>query len=150
MALRAGGGPLVLQRDLGVPGPVQGQRAFGAPLYGARLASPVAGTVFLRAGNGALSLRLATAGAQSLALPFLASGAVLYAPTVSLAGGAAQSLGVPFLPAGNLLFSPFVTLPAVPPAERVALVAALARAARVEGVPRIGAPGASARIILIK
>jgi len=196
MALRAGGGPLVLQRDLGVPGPVQGQRAFGAPLYGARLASPVAGTVLLRAGDGALSLRLATAGSQSLALPFLASGAVLYAPTVSLAGGAAQSLGVPFLSAGNvlfapvvapgavvlglpflatgavlyvplvapgavalalpfiasgnLLFSPFVTLPAVPPAERVALVAALARAARVEGVPRIGAPGASARIILIK
>jgi hypothetical protein len=57
---------------------------------------------------------------------------------------------MPFLTDANILFSPFVTIPSVPPAERVALVAALARAARIEGVPRIGAPGASARIILIK
>ena len=91
---------------------------------------------FLPAGNVLFSPVVAP-GAVALGLPFLTSGAVLYAPTVSLAGGAAQSLGVPFLPAGNLLFSPFGTLPAVPPAERVALVAALARAARVEGVPRI-------------
>ena len=242
MALRAGGGPLVLRRDLGVPGPVQGQRAFGAAIYGARLASPVAGTVFLRGQDGALSLRLVAAGPQSLALPFLADGNVLYAPVVSLAGGGAQSLvlpflsdgsvlfgpslapgavavslpflpsgaalfaplvapgavtlglpflsdgsvlfgpslapgavavslpflpsgavlftplvapggvtlGMPFLAGANFLFGPFVTLPALPPAERIAFVAGLARAARVEGLPRILAPGASARIILIK
>jgi hypothetical protein len=242
MALRLGGGDLIIRRALGTPAPVQGFRLFGSPLYGARLASPVAGTVLLRAGDGALSLRLVTAGPQSLALPFLASGVALYAPVVSLSGGGAQSLslpflassgvlyaplvapgavalglpflasgavlfapvvapgavalGLPFLPAGNglfapslalgavglglpflatgaalyapvvapgavalglpfladanLLFSPFVTLPTIPPAKRVALVVALARAARVEGLPRIGALGASARIILIK
>ena len=212
MALRAGGGPLVLRRDLGVAGPVQGQRAFGSPIYGARLASPVAGTVLLRGQDGALSLRLVLAGAQSLTLPFLAdadtlfapvvapgsvslslpfiaSGGVLYAPVVSLGGGAQSltlpfladadslfgpvvapgpvSLVLPFLVDADLLFSPFVTLPVLPPAERVVLVAAssraetvealvrsaapeaLARAAWVEGLPRSLAPGARARIILI-
>lgn len=62
MGLRAGGGPLVLRRDLGTPGPIQGQRAFGAALYGARLASPVAGTVRMRAGDGAFSIRIAAGG----------------------------------------------------------------------------------------
>jgi hypothetical protein len=101
---------------------------------------------FLPAGN-VLFAPVVAPGAAALGLPFLATGAVLYAPL--LAPGAV-ALALPFIASGNLLFSPFVTLPAVPPAERVALVAALARAARVEGVPRIGAPGASARIILIK
>ena len=89
----------------------------------------------------------AGAGAQSLSLPFLASGGVLYAPAVA---PGAVALGLPFLGAADVLFSPFVTLQTVPPAERVALVAAFARAARVEGVPRIRAPAASARIILIR
>lgn len=80
MALRAGGGPLVLQRDLGLPGPVQGQRAFGSAFYGARLASPVAGTVRMRGQDGALSLRLVTATTQSLALPFLSDADTLFAP----------------------------------------------------------------------
>lgn len=62
MALRAGGGPLVLRRALGSPGPVQGQRAFGAALFGARLASPLAGTVRMRAQDGAFSLRIAVGG----------------------------------------------------------------------------------------
>jgi hypothetical protein len=113
---------------------------------------------------------LAGEAAQSLTLPFLASGAVLYAPVVvpgpvtlalpALASGAALfgplvvpggvTLGLPFLAGVNFLFGPFVTLQALPPAERIAFVAGLARAARVEGLPRILAPGASARIILIR
>jgi hypothetical protein len=86
-------------------------------------------------------------GAVALGLPFLPDGNVLFGPSVA---PGAVVLGLPFLSAADVLFSPFVTLQTVPPAERVALVAALARAARVEGVPRIRAPGAFARIILIR
>ena len=60
MGLRLGGGEIVIRRALGTPAPVQGFRLFGSPLYGARLASPVAGTVRMRAGDGALSLQLVT------------------------------------------------------------------------------------------
>ncbi|MFN7451971.1 MAG: hypothetical protein ACK5R5_03600 [Alphaproteobacteria bacterium] len=62
MGLRAGGGPLLLRRELGLPGPVQGQLAFGAPLYGARLAAPLLGTVRMRAGDGAFQLQIPVAG----------------------------------------------------------------------------------------
>lgn len=108
MPLRAGGGPLVLRRDLGVAGPVQGQRAGGAAFHGARLAAPLLGIVGMRGQDGALSLRLVAGGAQSLALPFLPSGEVLYAPSVSLAGGGAQSLTLPFLADADALFAPII------------------------------------------
>lgn len=86
-------------------------------------------------------------GAVALALPALASGAALFGPLVA---PGAVTLGLPFLVDADFLFSPIITLPALPPAERIAFVAGLARAARVEGLPRILAPGATARIILIK
>lgn len=63
MALRAGGGYLRLRRALGVPAPVQGLRARGARLSGARLAAPIAGTVLQFARDGALRLQIgASAG----------------------------------------------------------------------------------------
>lgn len=107
-------------------------------------------------------------GSVSLGLPFLPSGGALYAPVVSLPNGAAQSLSLPFLADTDILFSPFVARVEIPPVDRITLVAALPRAAHVEGLlrrlalsaaaridhveglPRIRAPGASARIILIK
>ncbi|MCA3349671.1 MAG: hypothetical protein INF97_03660 [Roseomonas sp.] len=63
MALRAGGGYLRLRRALGVPAPVQGLRARGARLSGARLAAPISGTVLQFARDGALRLQIgASAG----------------------------------------------------------------------------------------
>jgi len=63
MALRAGGGYLRLRRALGVPAPVQGLRARGARLSGARLAAPITGTVLQFARDGALRLQIgASAG----------------------------------------------------------------------------------------
>jgi hypothetical protein len=80
----------------------------------------------------------------------------------------AVTLGLPFLTHADIMFGPFVARVAIPPVDRITLVAALGRAARVEGLPRnlalsasariehveglprLRAPGASARIILIK
>ncbi|MFN7341253.1 MAG: hypothetical protein ACK5VI_09275 [Opitutia bacterium] len=60
MALRAGGGYLRLRRALGVPAPVQGLRARGARLSGARLAAPITGTVLQFARDGAMRLQIGT------------------------------------------------------------------------------------------
>jgi hypothetical protein len=62
MGLRARGGYLRLQRALGIPAPVQNQRARGARLSGARLTTPIIGTVRQRARDGAFRLRLASGG----------------------------------------------------------------------------------------
>ena len=73
-------------------------------------------------------------GAVSLSLPFLADSDTLFALLVA-PGPVSQAL--PFLADADLLFAPFVTVPALPPEDRIVMVAALARAARVEGLPRI-------------
>jgi hypothetical protein len=62
MGLRAGGGYLRLRRALGVPAPVQKLRARGARLSGARLSSPVVGTVRQFAHDGAIRLRIGGGG----------------------------------------------------------------------------------------
>jgi hypothetical protein len=123
----------------------------GGALY-APVVTPGAVTLglpFLPSG-GALYAPVVTPGEVSLGLPFLPSGGVLYAPVVSLPNGAAQSLSLPFLADTDILFSPFVARVEIPPVDRITLVAALPRAAHVEGLPRIRAPAASARIILLR
>jgi hypothetical protein len=95
-------------------------------------------------------------GAVALSLPFLADADALFVPTVTLGGAPAQSLSLPFLASSGVLYAPSVSLaegPAqsliLPPEDRIVMVSALARAARVEGLPRSLAPRAQPRIILI-
>jgi hypothetical protein len=90
---------------------------------------------------------LVAPGAVALGLPFMATGAALYAPVIA---PGAVTLGLSFLTDADILFGPFVARVAIPPVDRITLVAALGRAARVEGLPRNLALSASARIILIK